>query len=159
MLSKNSKLIAMKQAFAFCIDVIIVSLPLIVAPSLESFPIFILLWFIYIPFSEFYFSQTLGMKIVGTKILNSNDMQSRIELGTALRRQIARISMMWGVVGWIFMFLGEQYISDYVVMNEKYTSIENKQSGLVEAHQNKQYKVLFFVFVIAFIADELRRFW
>ena len=149
----------MKQAFAFCIDVIIVSLPLIVAPSLESFPIFILLWFIYIPFSEFYFSQTLGMKIVGTKILNSNDMQSRIELGTALRRQIARISMMWGVVGWIFMFLGEQYISDYVVMNEKYTSIENKQSGLVEAHQNKQYKVLFFVFVIAFIADELRRFW
>ena len=149
----------MKQAFAFCIDMIIVSLPLIVAPSLESFPIFVLLWFIYIPFSEFYFSQTLGMKIVGTKILNSNDMQSHIELGTALRRQIARISMMWGVVGWIFMFLGEQYISDYVVMDEKYTSIENKQSGLVEAHQNKQYKVLFFVFVIAFIADELRRFW
>ena len=107
MLSKNSKLIAMKQAFAFCIDMIIVSLPLIVAPSLESFPIFVLLWFIYIPFSEFYFSQTLGMKIVGTKILNSNDMQS----------------------------------------------------GLVEAHQNKQYKVLFFVFVIAFIVDELRRFW
>lgn len=37
--SKNLKLIAMKQVAALAIDLSLVSMPLIIAPSLEIFPI------------------------------------------------------------------------------------------------------------------------
>ena len=141
----KTKLIAMKQALAFCIDLFLVSLPLIIVPSTEIFPLFALLWFLYIPLSEYYFSQTLGMKLVGTRIVNANDMQSCVALGTVLRRQIARISMVWGVIGWLFMFFGKQYVSDYAIVDDKYASIEPNAEGWVEVHKNNKYKVLFFV--------------
>ena len=143
--SKNSKFIAMKQAVAFGIDLFLVSLPLIIAPSVETFPLFALLWFLYIPLSEYYFSQTLGMKPVGTLIVNASDIQSRVLLGTVFRRQIARISMVWGVIGWLFMFFGKQYMSDYAVVDDRYSSIELNSDGWVEIHKNNEYKVLFFV--------------
>jgi uncharacterized RDD family membrane protein YckC len=101
---KNAKYIAMKQVVAFTIDLTLVSLPLIIAPSVEILPLFALLWYLYIPLSEYFFSQTIGMKLMGTRIVNASDMQSRVALGTVLRRQIARISMMLGVIGWLFMF-------------------------------------------------------
>ncbi len=143
--SKNAKCIAMKQIVAFVIDLFLVSLPLILAPSVEIFPLFVLLWFLYIPLSEYYFSQTIGMKIVGTRIVNASDMQSRVLLGTVFRRQIARIGMMWGVIGWLFMFLGKQYVSDYAIVDNKYSSIEPNADGWVEVHKNNEYKVIFFV--------------
>ena len=143
--SKNQKLIAMKQIVAFGIDLFLVSLPLILAPSIGVFPLFALLWFWYIPLSEYYFSRTLGMKLLGTRIVNANDMQSRVALGTVLRRQIARISMVWGVVGWIFMFLCKQYMNDYAIINDRCSSIEPNADGLVEVHKNNEYKVMFFV--------------
>lgn len=135
----------MKQAVAFTIDLFLISLPLIIAPSIEIFPLFTLLWFLYIPLSEYYFSQTLGMKLMGTRIVNASDMQSRVALGTVFRRQIARIGMMWGVVGWLFMFFGKQYVSDYAIVDEKYSSIEINDDGWVEVHKNNEYKVIFFV--------------
>ena len=135
----------MKQAVAFGIDLFLISLPLIIAPSVEIFPLFALLWFLYIPLSEYYFSQTLGMKPVGTLIVNASDIQSRVLLGTVFRRQIARISMVWGVIGWLFMFFGKQYMSDYAVVDDRYSSIELNSDGWVEIHKNNEYKVLFFV--------------
>jgi uncharacterized RDD family membrane protein YckC len=116
---KNSKLIAIKRAVAFCIDLTLVSLPLIIAPSVEIFPLFALLWFSYIPLSEHYFSQTLGMKIVGTHIYSSHKEKNRISLATAARRHIARIGFLWGVVGWFLMFLGKPYHTDYVISDAK----------------------------------------
>ena len=65
-MKKSSKILALKQAVAFCIDLVLVSLPLVIAPSVEIFPLFALLWFLYIPLSEYYFAQTLGMWVVGT---------------------------------------------------------------------------------------------
>ena len=47
---------------------------------------------------EYYKSQTLGMMIVGTSIISARDMKSRITFNTALRHQIARTSMIWGVI-------------------------------------------------------------
>ena len=114
---KHAKPIAIKQAVAFCIDLSIVSLPLIIAPSKEIFPLFVLLWFCYIPLSEYYFSQTIGMKLVGTHIYASYKEKNRILFGTAVRRHIARIGFLWGVVGWFLMFLGKPYHTDYVISN------------------------------------------
>ncbi|MDA3908591.1 MAG: RDD family protein [Sulfurimonas sp.] len=155
MQTKDSKVIAIKQAAAFSIDLILVSLPLIVAPSLESFPIFAFLWFVYIPFSEFYFSQTIGMKIVGTHIFHSFKEKSHIKLGTALRRQIARVSIMWGAIGWLFLFLGRQYVNDYVIVDKNHYSIEPSEDGWIETHKNNEYKVIFFVIVLMFIASAI----
>ena len=128
-MKKNSKLIAIKQAIAFTIDLFLVSLPLMIAPSLEILPYFAFVWYVYIPTSEYYFSQTIGMKIVGTKILNAQDGQSKIDLGTAFRRQIARIGMMWGVLGWLFLFIGKQYITDYYIVDDSYSSIDTNEDG------------------------------
>jgi hypothetical protein len=116
---------------------------LIVYPSLDSYYIFVFLWFIYIPIAEYYFSQTIGMKIVGTNIVDINNEKKRIKLKTALRRHVARIGMMWGVIGWIFMFLGKQYMSDYNIVDEKYSSIETDEEGWVKVHNNNQYKIIF----------------
>jgi len=148
----NAKLIALKQALAFCIDLGIVSLPLILFPSVEIFPLFALLWFLYIPLSEYYFKQTLGMRFVGTRIYASLDTQEHISFGTTARRHIARIGFFWGVIGWFLMFLGKPYHTDYVISDGKNYSVDGGEQGLVEVHHNNQYKVilLFFV-VIAFI--------
>ena len=154
--SKHAKLIAMKQVVAFAIDLALVSLPLIIAPSIEIFPLFALLWYLYIPLCEYYFSQTLGMKLMGTHIVNASDMQSRVALDTVFRRQIARIGMMWGVVGWLFMFLGKQYVSDYAIVDTKYSSIEANSDGWVEVHKNNEYKVIFFVLFLMLLFSFLQ---
>jgi uncharacterized RDD family membrane protein YckC len=144
---KNSKVVALKQAAAFCIDLGLVSLPLMIAPSVEIFPLFALLWFLYIPLSEYYFTQTLGMRVMRTHIFASLHTKTHIAFGVASRRQIARISLMWGVIGWILMFLGKQYGSDYVISDGKNYSLEAGENGFVKAHQENQYKVIYFAFV------------
>ena len=146
----------MKQATAFGIDLFLVSLPLLIAPSVEMFPVFALLWFLYIPLGEYYFSQTLGMKIIGTRIVNASDMQSSVAFSTVLRRQIARIGMMWGVIGWLFMFLGKQYVSDYAIVDGRYSSIEPNTDGWVEVHKNNEYKVIFFVLLLMLLFGIIR---
>ena len=151
MKNKNAKLLALKQALAFSIDLGLVSLPLLIAPSLEILPFFTLLWYLYIPLCEYYFSQTLGMRVVGTRILSTKDMQSHIELGTAFRRQIARIGFIWGVFGWLFLFFEKQYIADYVIVDEKYSSIEPHEDGGIEVHKSNEYKVIFFVLLSMFL--------
>jgi hypothetical protein len=114
-LKVNSIQIAIKQFFAFCIDFIIVSLPLLIYPSLESFAIFAIVWFLYIPLSEYFFSQTIGMKILGTKIYASSKPLSKVRFITVLRRQIARISLFWGIIGWLSLLSG-QFFKDYTIV-------------------------------------------
>ena len=150
---KNSKLIAIKQAVAFCIDLALVSLPLIIAPSVEIFLLFALLWFSYIPLSEYYFSQTFGMKIVGTHIYASHKEKNRISLGIAARRHIARVGFLWGVVGWFLMFLGKPYHTDYVISDDKNYSVDTDEQGFVEVHHNNQYKVILLFFVVIAFFD------
>jgi uncharacterized RDD family membrane protein YckC len=156
---KNSKILALKQAVAFSIDLMLVSLPFIVAPSIEIFPFFLLLWFLYIPLSEYYFSQTLGMNLVGTYIFASLDDKTHISLGTASRMQIARISIVWGVFGWVLMFLGKQYGGDYVISDGKNYSLETDEDALVVANQNNQYKVIFFASVLMLLLDFVQGRW
>jgi len=153
---KNAKLIAIKQALAFCIDLSLVSLPLILAPSVEVFPLFALLWYLYIPFMEYYKSQTFGMMLMGTRIVNSNNKESHIALGTAFRRQLARVSMIWGVVGWLFLFFSKQYIADYAIVDKNYTSIQTGEDGWVKVHSQNQYKVIFFVLFLMMIFSYLK---
>jgi uncharacterized RDD family membrane protein YckC len=154
----RAQYLAIKQAIAFSIDLALVSLPLIIAPSIEIFPLFALLWFLYIPLGEYYFTQTVGMKIMGTHIVNANDRQSRVPLGTVLRRQIARIGMMWGVIGWLFMFVGKQYVSDYAIVDDNYSSIEPNVDGWVEVHKNNEYKVIFFVLFLMLLFSIIKDF-
>jgi len=71
---------------------------------------------------EYYKSQTIGMMVMGTSIVNARDMKSRITFNTALRRQIARISMIWGVIGWLFLLIGKQYMHDYAIVDKNYSS-------------------------------------
>lgn len=144
----NSKLLALKQAFAFFIDLMLVSLPLIIAPSVEIFPLFALLWLLYIPLSEYYFNRTLGMKIVGTYIYASLEDKSSIAFTTALRRHIARIGFLWGVVGWFLMFLGKPYKTDYLISDGTNYSVEVEDRGLVELHEKNPYKVIFIALVL-----------
>jgi hypothetical protein len=98
------------------------------------------------------------MKIVGTRILNASDMQSRVALGTVLRRQIARIGMMWGVIGWLFLFAGKQYVSDYAIVDDNYSSIELNADGWVEVHKNNEYKVIFFVLFLMLLFSIVKDF-
>ena len=151
MKSKATKLLALKQATAFSIDLALVWLPLIIAPSLEILLIFALMWYLYIPLIEYYKSQTLGMMVVGTSIVNTSDMKSNITFGTAVRRQIARISMVWGVVGWLFLLAGKQYVSDYAIVDKNYSSINADEEGWVKVHNENQYKVIFFVLFLFFV--------
>lgn len=114
-LKVNSIKIAIKQFFAFCIDIIMVSLPLLIYPSLESLAIFTILWFLYIPLSEYIFGQTFGMKIVGNKIYASTSPLYKVRFITILRRQIAKIGMFWGIIGWISLLSG-QFFKDYTIV-------------------------------------------
>jgi len=127
----SNKVLAIKQAFAFSIDLALISLPLLLAPSLEILPLFTLLWYFYIPLMEYFKSQTLGMMVVGTRIVNSNDMKSHITLKTAFRRQLARVGMLWGVVGWLFLFFSKQYSTDYAIVDKNYSSIESDLQELM----------------------------
>jgi len=152
----NNKYLAIKQALAFCVDLALVSLPLLIAPSLEILPLFALLWYLYIPLMEYYKSQTFGMMLMGTRIVHSNDKESHIALGTAFRRQLARVSMMWGVVGWLFLFVGKQYITDYAIIDKNYSSIQAGEDGWVKVHAQNQYKVIFFVLFLMIVFSYLR---
>jgi len=117
MLIVDSPTIAIKQLFAFCIDIVIVSLVLIIYPSITSFFIFAFLWFFYIPFCEYVFGQTLGMKLVGTKIHAATKPHYPVRLISVFRRHIARISIVWGIIGWLSSF-GGQFFKDYVIVYE-----------------------------------------
>ena len=156
---KNSKLIAIKQAVAFCIDLTLVSLPLIIAPSVKIFPLFALLWFCYIPMSEYYFSQTIGMKLVGTHIYASYKEKNRISLATAARRHIARIGFLWGVVGWFLMFLGKPYHTDYVISDGENYSVDAGDQGFIEVHHNNQYKMILFFFILVVLVGTIKDSW
>jgi len=109
----NRQTIALKQLVAFAIDLFVVSMPLVVMLDMTGAFIFWFLWAFYIPFCEYKYAQTLGMKIIGTKIYGVDS--NNISFATAFRRHIARISLLWGVTGWLFLFFGRQYACDYII--------------------------------------------
>jgi len=146
--SINSKAIAVKQLLAFVIDMAIVSLPLVVMTNLNGYAIFILLWVFYIPMAELIYAQTLGMRIVDTKIYSNTTALRKISIGVVLRRHIARISIFWGVLGWLFLFFGKQLFSDYTIVSEDYCSNDGtiEYAKNIKKHENKF--ILWFVLVI-----------
>ena len=86
--------------------------------------IFWFLWVLYIPLGEYFYSQTIGMKIVGTKIYSNLD-KSKVPFKTVLRRHIGRISLVWGVLGWCLLFFGKQFSNDYVIVYKKFYSLDD----------------------------------
>ncbi len=106
-----------KQAGAFGIDMIIlilfstlisaaINIFLMEKSYLIMYFIFISFWLTYIPFCEFKYGQTIGMKIFKTKIFFKDDLVEKLDAISA--RQIARVSMVWGVLGWFMFSLGKQ---------------------------------------------------
>ena len=118
MLKEEPQKIAIKQFFAFVIDIILISLVLVIYPSIVSLIIFSILWFFYIPFCEYIFGQTLGMKIVGTKIFAATSPLYPVRFISIFRRHIARVSIVWGIIGWLSLFTG-QFFKDYVIVYEE----------------------------------------
>ncbi len=120
----NPKKVAIQQLFAFVIDLFLISLPLIVMSNMTGASIFWFLWTFYIPLSEYMYGQTIGMKIVGTKIYSNLD-KSKLSFKTVLRRHIARISLVWGVVGWCLLFFGIQFSNDYIIIYKGFYSLDD----------------------------------
>ena len=122
MLVASSQKIAIKQLIAFIIDFTLISLPLIIMTNLTGAFIFGLLWMFYIPLAELLYGQTIGMRVVDTKIYTSVDTLSAITFWTVLRRHIARISILWGMMGWLFIFFNKQFFIDYVIVSKESAS-------------------------------------
>jgi len=108
--------IAIKQALAFIIDFGLIITPFImvliwqpsflVADSETFLLILVIPWLVYIPLSEWFLRQTLGMRLVKTAIIksikfhqNTKQTAQRITLKVALRRHLARVSLIWGPIG------------------------------------------------------------
>ncbi len=144
----NPKKIAIKQLVSFLIDIVIISLPLVIMTNLIGYAIFIFLWVLYIPMAELIYFQTLGMKVVDTKIYSNTTTLQKISIGVVLRRHIARISMFWGIIGWLFLFFNKQLFKDYAIVSNDYCS----NDGTIEYAKNiKKYEnkfLLWFVLVI-----------
>jgi|GEM_PF-2748390 len=149
----NSKTIAIKQLFAFMIDITIVSFPLIVMPNMTGAFIFWFLWIFYIPISEYFYSQTFGMRVLDTKIYSNID-KSKLTFKTVLRRHFSRIGIVWGVVGWILLFLGKQFSNDYLIVYKDFKSLDDSidYTYLEEQEDRETFtdklKSLFYTFVI-----------
>ena len=52
--------------------------------------------------------------------------------------------------------LGKQYVSDYAIVDTKYSSIEPNSDGWVEVHKNNEYKVLFFVLFLMLLFEVVK---
>ena len=147
-LKLNSSKIAIKQLVAFVIDIAIVSLPLVLMTNLTGYTFFILLWVLYIPTAELIFNQTLGMKIVDTKIHSNTTRLQKVGIGIALRRHVARISIFWGITGWLFLFFNKQLFSDYTIVSDDYCSNDGtmEYAKKIKKYENKF--LLWFVLII-----------
>lgn len=121
----NAQQIAKKQIIALIIDFVFCSSPLILLQNLTGAYISFFLWYLYIPFCEYFFSQTIGMKIMNTKIYGTSEGKiSKLSLGAVLRRNISRISILWGVVGWLYLLFNNQLGDDYVIVYKNYSSTD-----------------------------------
>lgn len=114
-----------KQALSFVVDIFVLMLfTSVLSAMINSFLleksyfvaylIFIFFWLTYIPFCEFKYGQTIGMRVVKTKIFFRNNLIEKLD--TISARQIARVSMVWGVIGWIMFTLGKQVRCTYKIV-------------------------------------------
>lgn len=148
----NSKTIAIKQLFAFMIDITIVSFPLIVMTNMTGAFIFWFLWIFYIPIAEYFYSQTFGMRVLNTKIYANID-RYKLSFKTVLRRHFSRIGIVWGIVGWIWLFLGKQFSNDYVIVYKDFKSLDDSiDYSYIEEQDDREtftdkLKSLFYAFV------------
>ncbi len=115
----NATLLALKQLVAFCIDMVTISFVLVVHPSLESYSVFVILWIFYIPLCEYFCTQTLGMRVVGTHIYATYPKKNRVSLSVVARRHIARVGFLWGVIGWLYLLINKQLMDDYIIVDDQ----------------------------------------
>lgn len=131
-----------KQALAFLIDMVLISTPMFIAIILFSdisvetaLLILAIPWLFYIPYAEWAFAQTLGMKMLNIAIVNiqmTDEMQTiikpyninRIAAKTAYRRHLARVSLIWGTIAWLLALFGKQFFDDYQVVDLSNRKVE-----------------------------------
>ena len=109
---------ALRQLAAFAVDFGIIAFPLVLAPGLDTAGWMLLMWAFYIPTAEYLFARTLGMGLVGTRIMAATDPYSRVSLIAVLRRHVGRISFFWGAFGWLLSLIGTQVFKDYVIIHD-----------------------------------------
>lgn len=129
--------IALKQTAAFAIDFSLICSPflltILVFPNTSVDTVLWLLmlpWIIYIPYSEWAFGQTLGMKWMKTVIVQIDQSKEhrdtdnlepenihRIAFKTACRRHVARVSLIWWVIPAVMLLFNKPLYNDYVVVD------------------------------------------
>lgn len=106
----------LRQAVGFGLDLALICLPVFVHPGFVTIGLMLVLWFLYIPLCEYRYGRTLGMAMVGTRIHAIDGGEA--PLSAVLRRHLGRISLVWGVVGWLSLFAGFRIAEDYLVLRE-----------------------------------------
>lgn len=146
----NPRQIALREFIAFIIDITIICLPLLILLNISGVIVFLILWIFYIPTAEYIFCQTMGMKLVGTKIYASLELD-KISFKVVFRRHIARISIIWGVVAWLFVFFGKPMFSDYVIVHkEYYSNDESPESASISEKITNKFPFTFIILLVGF---------
>lgn len=125
----NTKLsLIIRQIIAYCIDMMIISFFISITflylfvgiESISSVVLFLAIilipGYLYQPICERMFYGTIGMMIVRTSIVGK-DGKSKIPIITAVRRHIARISFIWGCIGFTLYWLSfGNHFDDYQII-------------------------------------------
>jgi len=104
------------QALAFLIDMLVIIFPMFIYPSPWTMMSVMLMWLLYIPLAEYYYGRTLGMLAVGTRILGLDG--GHVPYSAVRRRLVARFSMVWGVVGWLSLFMHLRIAEGYIILRK-----------------------------------------
>jgi len=115
-----SSLTMLRQMVAFAVDMLLMMVPVFLFQSVWAVMGFIVLWLLYIPIAEYYYGQTLGMRLVGTRIYGVDG--GKVPWSAVSRRHQARFSMFWGVVGWLTLVLGMRIAEGYIILHKDETA-------------------------------------
>ena len=114
-----SSLTMLRQVVAFAVDMLLMMLPIFLYLSVWMLKWVMVVWLLYIPIAEYYYGQTLGMRLVGTRIYGVDG--GKVPLSAISRRHLARFSMVWGVVGWLTLVLGMRIAEGYIILHKDET--------------------------------------
>jgi len=115
-----SSLTMLRQMVAFAVDMLLMMLPMFLYPSVWMLMWVMVAWLLYIPIAEYYYGQTLGMRLVGTRIYGVDG--GKVPWSAVSRRHQARFSMFWGVVGWLTLVLGMRIAEGYIILHKDETA-------------------------------------
>jgi len=108
-----------RQLLAFLVDMGLMSLPVWIHPCIETVIWFMLVWFLYIPLAEYFYGRTLGMVLLKTRIFGFDGV--KVPWSAVSRRHVARISMLWGVLGWLTLITQFRIAEGYIIMHDSET--------------------------------------